>query len=143
MTTDNFAWQTDENGLLIVEYADTVAVFDDANGTASDGGAAVLREIGFETVGPGLTIQAAPAGAALELVRDDTAVLVLRLPDGRASRDEFRHDHPEWAAVVRALGFAPIVVSFGGGLLPDATTDRVRRHAQAGDLLAGTVAASG
>lgn len=143
MAADNFTWQTDATGLLIVEYSDLVAVFDDANGMSSDGGAGFLRDLGFETVGPDLSIRAAPAGAVLELVRDDRAVLVLRLPDGRACRDAFRHDHREWAATVRSLGFAPTVVSTGGGLLPDATTDRIRRHAQVGDFLGGAVAASG
>lgn len=143
MTADGFAWQTDDNGLLIVEYEHAAPVFDDVNGTASNGGVAALRQLGFEPVGSDLTIATAPAGTSLELVSDDEAVLVLRLPDGRVFRDAFRHDHPEWTVAVRSLGFAPTVVSFGGGLLPEATTERIQRHARAGDLLGGSVAASG
>lgn len=77
-------------------------------------------------------------GASL-VVTDDDATLVLTLPTGPSSADRFPHGHPVWGAAARRLGHAAVVVSFGLGVLPGATADRLRRHAGAGGLLGALV----
>ncbi len=138
MTRNNLQWQTDANGLLIVEYPDLVVVHDEATGRASNGGIAVLLDLGFEVVPSGLAVSAKPSGAELRL-SEAGAEFVLRLSDGSATRDSLTTEHPEWTNAVRELGYAPVLVSLGGGLLPGATTERLARHADAGDLLGGLV----
>lgn len=52
MGRNSFEWQTDDNGLLIVEYADVVAAFDDSDGSSVDVGAGTLRALGSPTCPP-------------------------------------------------------------------------------------------
>ena len=142
MARNTFAWQTDDNGLLVVEYEDVVAAFDDVEGSSVDVGAEAPRAMGFADVAGDLNLGWWAPGASLAVAADETT-LVLRLSPGASSVDRVPHMHPRWAAAVRRLGYAPVVVSFGSGVLPDASTERLRRHAEAGVLLGALVGVSG
>ncbi len=139
MPADTLTWQTDANGLLILEFAAVVAVYDDSTGSASDGGVERFRGLGFEPVPSDLGVTAHVSGGTLT-VSAQIATRIWQGADGTRWTDTIRHRHPEWAASARRNGFAPVLISFGAALLPDATDDRIRRHAQAGDLLGGLVA---